>query len=167
MKAETRSGGCHAETKKNRAGERRNHRLTAHTLISWQLRRNDKTPRTEPALHQNPIRRCSPGSRSPCSRPRRAQATAKPPPTSDDADARAVAGAIPNAAPHAYARRLDICAVRIVRRRRDVVLWHEGLEHLRLRRPQTQTLQSQEHGRSENSTRGLPIDVRHVLIPYP
>ena len=67
-----------------------------------------------------------------------------------------------DAAPHAYA---DVCAVRIVRRRRDVVLRHEGLKHLRLRRPQTQALQSQEHGRRENSTRGLPVDVRHVLIP--
>ena len=37
-----------------------------------------QTPPNEPALHQNPTRRCSPGSRSPCSRPRRAQATAKP-----------------------------------------------------------------------------------------
>jgi len=74
------------------------------------------------------------------------------------------AGPIANAAPHAYA---DICAFLIVRRRRDVVLRHEGLEHLRLRRPQTQTLQSQEHGRSENSTRGLPGNLRHVLIiPY-
>ena len=51
-----------------------------------------------------------------------------------------------------------------VRGRPDVVLRHEGLEHLRLRRPQTQTVQSQEHGRSENSTRGLPLDVRHLLI---
>ena len=55
----------------------------------------------------------------------------------------------------------------VVRRRRDVVLRHEGLEHLRLRRPQTQTLQSQEHGRSENSTRGLPCHLLNVLIPYP
>ena len=31
----------------------------------------------------------------------------------------------------------DVRAVRIVRRRRDVVVRHEGLEHLRLRRPQT------------------------------
>ena len=72
------------------------------------------------------------------------------------------AGPVPNAAPHANA---DLPAVRIVRRRPDVVLRHEGLEHLRLRRPQTQTVQSQEHGRRENSTRGLPVDVRHVLIP--
>ena len=69
--------------------------------------------------------------------------------------------------PYAYARRLDICAFRIVRRRRDVVLRHEGLEHLRLRRPQTQTLQSQEHGRSENSTRGLPGHLQYLLITYP
>ena len=106
MEARARPGGCDAQTKKNRAGERRDHRLTAHSSISWQLRDNDKTP---PAVR----------------------------------------------------------AVRIVRRRRDVVLRHEGLEHLRLRRPQTQTLQSQEHGRSENSTRGLPCHLLNVLIPYP
>ena len=58
----------------------------------------------------------------------------------------------------------DVRAVRIVRRRRDVVLRHEGLEHLRLRRPQAQTLQSQEHGRSENSTRGLPGHLQYLLI---
>ena len=57
------------------------------------------------------------------------------------------AGPIPNAAPHTQTRYDDIRAVRVVRRRRDVVLRHEGLQHLRLRRPQTQTLQSQEHGR--------------------
>ena len=57
-KAETRPGGCDAETKKNRAGERRDRRLTAPQYISWQLRHNDKTPPAEPALHQNPIRRC-------------------------------------------------------------------------------------------------------------
>ena len=74
------------------------------------------------------------------------------------------AGPIANAAPHAYA---DVRAFLIVRRRRDVVLRHEGLEHLRLRRPQTQTLQSQEHGRSENSTRGLPGHLQYLLIPYP
>ena len=69
--------------------------------------------------------------------------------------------------PIANARRLDVRAVRIVRRRRDVVLRHEALEHLRLRRPQTQTVQSQEHGRRENSTRGLPGHLQYLLIPYP
>ena len=78
--------------------------------------------------------------------------------------ARDAAALITNAAPHANA---DVRAVRIVRRRRDVVLRHEGLQHLRLRRPQTQTVQSQEHGRSENSTRGLPCHLLNVLIPYP
>jgi len=58
MEARARPGGCDAETKKNRAGERRNHRLTAPQYISWQLRHNDKTPPAEHALHQNPIRRC-------------------------------------------------------------------------------------------------------------
>ena len=40
------------------------------------------------------------------------------------------AGPVPNAAPHANA---DLPAVRIVRRRPDVVLRDEGLQHMRLR----------------------------------
>ena len=80
------------------------------------------------------------------------------------------AGPIANAAPHAYARRLDICAVRIVRRRRDVVLRHEGLEHLRLRWTEGQAgrnaraLQREEHGRRAVRARGVPGDLWNVSL---
>ena len=74
------------------------------------------------------------------------------------------AGPIANAAPHTQTRYDDVRAVRIVRRRRDVVVRHEGLEHLRLRRSKIKTVQSQEHGRFSKRPRGLPTNVRHVLI---
>ena len=88
----------------------------------------------------------------------RQRAEATTPPPSEDADARArprraQVTPTPHPAPTSPASHADVRAVRIVRRRRDVVLRHEGLEHLRLRRPQTQTLQSQEHGRSGNLLR--------------
>ena len=61
-------------------------------------------------------------------------------------------------------------AVRIVRRRPDVVLRDEGLEHLRLRSPEGQArrnaraLQGEEHGRRAVRARGVPKDVRDLSV---
>jgi len=159
MKARTSTDGCDAETKKNRAGERRDHRLTAHTDHFLAVEEHGRRPHRTRGLPGDVrhLRRRYADARAHSST--RARGDARTFITPD------AAGPIANAAPHAYAvpSHADVRAVRIVRRRRDVVLRHEGLEHLRLRRPQTQTLQSQEHGRSENSTRGLPRHLRHLL----
>jgi len=60
MEARARPGGCDAQTKKNRAGERRDHRLTAHTDHFWAVERSRPARRPAAPATTRLRRRASP-----------------------------------------------------------------------------------------------------------